>query len=806
MQPKAPPVEARERSSETCAVFLSYSRKDQAFVQDLHVALLRREIKSWVDWNDITVLSPDWLEEVRHAIEAADNFIFVISPDALNSAHCQLELQHAIANKKRLAPVQCREVSGDLVEGMPEALRRPSWIVPLKGDVDQIADQLDMAMRTDYHFVREHARLLIQSHDWVARGERSDLLLRGSALRDAEKWLRKSKVIPQPSPTVNQMRLIRQSVAQRSTRQRIYLGIALLAAVFIGSWLWMQTAAYHIYRVLGDAQALVELATDDAVADWRTALIAFGSFNVTPQVILRAHDPAVSGAPQSRIARALFEAHQAELGIKVMEDIVGAHTVTTRVFFPPEIPTQIVIPNDVADARQFRKSLGPPLRSRETDYEDQLWSAKDLLDKHDLPFAHHVFDEALQTMRQIPNRITCVAALATVADLVKAWPPEFRESAVYAAEMEAESSGDEFIVNPIWLDMAHAAVAAHKEDRARALLSEEIGAAKQIKNGYVKAAALITLIEPLHLVKDPAEEATTQEAIAAVREIPTENMRAASVTHLAAALDRAQRRSQASELISLESKDTPPVISLETSLAESRIAEAWAAIGNSKKSRDHLVRAVYVAQSLREPLFQSIAYSAAGLSAARVQDRSAAFFSCERAYWAASSLNSTIEKDFAYARVVLLLAQLHDVSDIRMQVMSDSIRKVSDESQIELTERITGDLLRKGTEVPSLLLPSGALKYSVSADTLADLGHRDEARTAAGLSEFELSEHPADDHYESRVRMHLAIAYARLGEIPRAVETANRCRSSSDRLAAFAGIVKAYAPKRWFGFRIWSGI
>jgi hypothetical protein len=803
MQPKTLPAEARERSSETCAIFLSYSRKDQAFVRDLHVALLRREIKTWVDWNDITVLSPDWLEEVRHAIEAADNFIFVISPDALGSAHCQLELQHAIANKKRLAPVQYREVSGELVDGMPEQLRRPSWIVTLKGDVDQIADQLDMAVRTDYHFVREHARLLIQSHDWVSRGERSDLLLRGSALRDAERWLRKSKAMPQPSPTLNQERLIQQSIAQRSTRQHIYLGIVLLVAVSIGIWLWRQTAAYHVYRVLGDAPVLVESASDDAVADWRTALIAFGHFDVPQQAILTAHDPALSGAPQSKIARALFEANQAELGMKAMEDIVDAHTVTTRVFFPTIIA--VSIPTDVADARQFTKRLGPPLRSREEDYEDQLWSAKELLDNHDLPFARHVFDEALQTIRQLPNRITSVAALATVAESVKDWPPEFRESAVYAAEMEAETSGDEFIVNPIWLEMAKAAVAAHVEDLARALLSKEIGVVKQMQKGYVKAAALITLIEPLHLVNYPAEEATTKEAIAAVRDIPTQNLRAANITRLAAALVRAQRRSQASELISLEAKDAP-VISLEGSLAESRMAEAYAATGDSKKSRDHLVRAVYTAQSLREPLFQSFAYSAAGLSAARVQDRSAAFFSCERAYRAASSLNSKVEKDLAYARVVRLLAQLQDVSDIRMDIMSDSIRMVGDESQIELTEQITEHLLRKGTIVRTSLLPADALEYSVSAETLADLGHRDEARSAAGLSEFEVIQHPADDRYESRVRMHLAIAYARLGEIPRAVGTANRCSSSSDRLTALAGIVKAYAPKRWFGFRIWSGI
>jgi hypothetical protein len=212
---------------------------------------------------------------------------------------------------------------------------------------------------------------------------------------------------------------------------------------------------------------LLDFASDDAVADWRTALIAFGKFDISPGVIVEARDPEISGAPQSRLAHALFEANQLDLGMKVMEGIIDAHTATMRVFFPSDIPAEIVrIPKDVASARQFEKTLGPPLVPREKDYKDQLWTTKELLDKHDVPFARHVFDEAVQTMCQIPNRMSRVAALTSVADSVKAWPAEFRERAVYAAEIEAESVGYEFIVNPIWLEMAHAAVAAHKKDRA----------------------------------------------------------------------------------------------------------------------------------------------------------------------------------------------------------------------------------------------------------------------------------------------------------------------------------------------------
>ncbi|ESA34684.1 wd40 repeat-containing protein [Leptolyngbya sp. Heron Island J] len=57
-------------------VFISYSRKDKAFVQVLHQALLESHYDSWVDWEDIP-LTADWWEEIKAGIESADTFIFV---------------------------------------------------------------------------------------------------------------------------------------------------------------------------------------------------------------------------------------------------------------------------------------------------------------------------------------------------------------------------------------------------------------------------------------------------------------------------------------------------------------------------------------------------------------------------------------------------------------------------------------------------------------------------------------------------------------------------------------------------------
>jgi hypothetical protein len=90
-------------------VFISYSRKDRDFVLKLHEALARNNRDAWVDWHDIPLMA-DFLREIYAGIEGADNFVFVISPESVDSATCQKEIAHAARNKKRLIPIFHRYV------------------------------------------------------------------------------------------------------------------------------------------------------------------------------------------------------------------------------------------------------------------------------------------------------------------------------------------------------------------------------------------------------------------------------------------------------------------------------------------------------------------------------------------------------------------------------------------------------------------------------------------------------------------------------------------------------------------------
>ena len=62
-------------------VFISYSRPDIDFVRHPFDQLTARDREPWADWQDIPPTA-DWLAEIYSGIEAANSFLFIISPDS----------------------------------------------------------------------------------------------------------------------------------------------------------------------------------------------------------------------------------------------------------------------------------------------------------------------------------------------------------------------------------------------------------------------------------------------------------------------------------------------------------------------------------------------------------------------------------------------------------------------------------------------------------------------------------------------------------------------------------------------------
>jgi hypothetical protein len=65
-------------------VFLSYSRKDIAFVDQLDTALRGRGFEALIDRSDIYAFE-EWWQRIEALIARADTVVFVLSPNAVTS-------------------------------------------------------------------------------------------------------------------------------------------------------------------------------------------------------------------------------------------------------------------------------------------------------------------------------------------------------------------------------------------------------------------------------------------------------------------------------------------------------------------------------------------------------------------------------------------------------------------------------------------------------------------------------------------------------------------------------------------------
>ena len=219
-------------------VFISYAREDKEFVGRLHRALERRQHSSWVDWEGIPPTA-EWLSEIYGAIDAAEAYVFVLTPDSVASEVCGKELQHAIEQNKRLIPLVVREADS---QAIPEPIRRLNWIFARdEDDFEAGMNTLIEAIDTDLDRVKAHTRLLVRAREWEARNHHS-LLLRSRDLAEAERRFMGSAEL-EPQPTALQLRFLTSSRKYAAKIQRMITGAVtcgMLIAIALAIVAWIQ--------------------------------------------------------------------------------------------------------------------------------------------------------------------------------------------------------------------------------------------------------------------------------------------------------------------------------------------------------------------------------------------------------------------------------------------------------------------------------------------------------------------------------------------------------------------------------------
>jgi hypothetical protein len=235
--------------AEKVRAFLSYSRKDIVFVKRLETALDSYGLETLVDLSDIEAFE-DWWIRTETLIRKADAFIFVISPDSIQSAVCLKELQLAVSLNKRLAPLVLKDVAPSDV---PEYLRKLNFI-DFKEDerFDAEAAKIVAALDTDIAWVRRHTDLGEQAYRWseAKPNRRNGLLLRSALLEEAEAWVA-SRPRGAPAPTDLTRRFIAESRRVGSLRRNF----AIAALIFGLAVTTSLAGLFYWQRGIADTQA-----------------------------------------------------------------------------------------------------------------------------------------------------------------------------------------------------------------------------------------------------------------------------------------------------------------------------------------------------------------------------------------------------------------------------------------------------------------------------------------------------------------------------------------------------------------------
>jgi hypothetical protein len=284
-----------ERSPVQLKVFISYSRRDSAFADELVRGLeFDGDFEVSIDRNAIHE-GEEWKARLGALIAAADTIVFILSPASAASPICLWEVDEAVRLSKRIIPVQAlplgqerppeRLAALNYVRFDPEDDGEPrSFMVGLAG--------LRRALKTDIGWLREHTRLLVRAREWDSAGRTPNRMLTGSDIVAAKTWL-DAHPREAPEPTELHRDFIKASDEAETARlseeraranrlqravtwMRVGLGAALVLAVIAGgAGLWANTNRQiagaerdKANAALGKAAELLELLLPRIPVGW----------------------------------------------------------------------------------------------------------------------------------------------------------------------------------------------------------------------------------------------------------------------------------------------------------------------------------------------------------------------------------------------------------------------------------------------------------------------------------------------------------------------------------------------------------
>ena len=237
-------------------VFISYGRADSKdFAAKLNYKLNEFGFNVWFDKDDIP-LAVDYQAQIDRGIEQAHNFVFIISPHAVNSPYCLKEINLAIKLNKHIIPIlHVEEIGYEIWQSRNPHLPKESWLeyqaqglhssfpnmhpaigkinwIYCREGVEDFANSLaglTQTLEQNKSYLEEHTRILVKALDWTRNQKQTNYLLIGEERREAEAWLKDQTGDRQPPclPTDMHCEFISESIKNaNSSMTQVFLAAA----------------------------------------------------------------------------------------------------------------------------------------------------------------------------------------------------------------------------------------------------------------------------------------------------------------------------------------------------------------------------------------------------------------------------------------------------------------------------------------------------------------------------------------------------------------------------------------------------
>jgi WD40 repeat protein len=183
-------------------VFISYSRADLAFVDELAAGLEVMGFATLIDRHSLRE-GEEWKARLSSLIAEAGTVVFVLSPDSVKSPICVWEVEEAGQLAKRILPVLWREL--DEADPAPQKLAALQYVRFDEGRSFMAGlKALSDALLTDLDWLREHTRLLARAMEWDRGGRSENRLMSGKDIDEAKAWAARR---PQNAPEITELHL-----------------------------------------------------------------------------------------------------------------------------------------------------------------------------------------------------------------------------------------------------------------------------------------------------------------------------------------------------------------------------------------------------------------------------------------------------------------------------------------------------------------------------------------------------------------------------------------------------------------------